>query len=125
MNESHCLCPETRDPTHEMSRYATETGILKYQFECLTCRRLGFRKKYSLSKDTWLEGSHLPVSKIIQLTFSWIMQLGSVRAMYHCSIGSEHTVTDWYSFCREVCGRDRIFADLRVGGDYHLVEVVH
>ncbi|KAK7789573.1 hypothetical protein R5R35_007507 [Gryllus longicercus] len=58
--------------------------------------------KMSVRKDSWFEHSHMEIWKVLLITYMWVME---ARVDHIClDVGvNESTVTDWMSFCREVC----------------------
>ena len=89
------------------------------------------RPTVAVSKGTWFESSRLSAGKIIKLTYCFSRNMKYEDAMYECSeenrTVSSETVSDWYSYCREVCtvALDRLYMQQGgvIGGPDHVVMI--
>ena len=71
---------------------------------CCSRRKKGqCGKKISIRQKSWFAGSKLSLEKILKLTYYWTHQEKNYRSKFELIIGSDHTIVDWYNFCREVC----------------------
>ena len=62
----------------------------------------GWRKKESLSKNSFFDGSHLPLPKIFGLVYFWTAKTSSLQATYHTSVSNTTTI-QWYQYLRDIC----------------------
>uniref|UniRef100_A0A914MB07 ISXO2-like transposase domain-containing protein n=2 Tax=Meloidogyne TaxID=189290 RepID=A0A914MB07_MELIC len=90
--------------------------------------------RYAASQNTWFENvnSIEMVAKGILLTYGWTQNFTYDQAVRESTlintgqITDRHTVSDWYSYCREVCTiyLDGLYDDLGpIGGAGHVIEV--
>lgn len=83
------------------------------------------------ANNTWFSGTHLPIGKVLLITYCWSQKDSYDRALHECrldqnEICSRETVADWYSYCRETAAASIL--DLhqrvgRIGGPGHVVEI--
>ena len=45
------------------------------------------------------------MSQVLELTYFWVYECTEKIVMRECDIAAWSTVMDWFSFCREVCGK--------------------
>lgn len=123
LNMEHLLCPETGDNDHQVHIRTKRDTITGYSVFCHTCYgNTGRKIEHTLTKGTWLEHTHLSPSKVVQVTFAFIMRLGVKQTVHHCNV-SKPAVIDWFNFCRKVCEESNGAEVDMVGGDGHIVEV--
>jgi len=70
---------------------------------CWRCNNKSCNKKISIRRDSFFSNSALTIDKILKLTYMWVWKLPEYYVKIQLKIGSEETMVDWYSFCREVC----------------------
>lgn len=103
-------------------------------FRCQKVRQHSDGKAVRISQadETWFMGSHLAVEKVLILTYTFAHKFSYEQAINECNISdsdttiSRETVSNWYSYCREICviALDREYANQgKIGGDGHLVEI--
>lgn len=97
-------CPQ--HPSHDMI-YDDPNGR---GFGRFRCRKRGHRNnkdvEVQLTKDTWLENSKIIHEKAVLLTYAFAMNMPNDLAIRETSLYNEtsrETISDWYSYCREVC----------------------
>ena len=79
--------------------------------------------KHSALKGTFFEHSHLSIFNIIQLSY-WFVTNRFTQAEVASEVGvSIKTVSDWFSFCREVVDHYCIEHTVQVGGPDKVVEI--
>ena len=67
--------------------------------------------------------------QILGLTIGWAKSAGSSRGISYedlkdeLEIGSNHSITDWMQFCRDVCVEYFIRNPCKIGGDGKIVEI--
>ena len=61
------------------------------------------RKELSIPHDTFFEKGKLPLSKIIDIIYYWSYEEASVKKLNHELGCSDHTVTDWKNYLRDIC----------------------
>ena len=83
------------------------------------------RKKYSLRYKSFFFGSHLPLRVILVIIYLWInrLRVGQVLGLLAGEVVSNHTVIDWYNFCRDVCSEYLITNPIKLGGVGDIVEI--
>ena len=96
-----------------------------------SCSRNGVKKDpcfnvFSIRKGSFFSGTHISESfaTIILIIYYWIIKLPLDTLREELRIGSQHTSTDWYQFCRDICG-EVILDDSKqgIGGEGHTVEI--
>lgn len=78
--------------------------------------------KRSLRRGSWFSLSNMSLAKILRLTYYWSIKTPSIIIMYELGI-SEHTVTDWKNFCREICVQICVKNPDILGGEGRVVEI--
>lgn len=79
--------------------------------------------KLSIRCNSWFAKSHLSLKDIVKLTYYWVHDTANFRTKYELHIGSDHTIVDWYNFCREVCVEVLIKDSELIGGPGIVVEI--
>ncbi len=87
------------------------------------CNNRKCNKKVSKRKGSWFDGSHLSIDQIVKLTYLWVHKCSEEFTMRECGIVGEHTIVDWYSFCREVCVEVLQGESVPIGGPGEIVEI--
>ena len=106
----HFWCTQVRD--------ASKADGAMYR--CKYCR-----KKYSLRYKSFFFGSHLPLRVILVIIYLWInrLRVAQVLGLLAGKVVSNHTVIDWYNFCRDVCSECLITNPIKLGGVGDIVEI--
>lgn len=89
------------------------------------CRKKGEGAHYvkrSVRYGSWFENSRLNIGTILLLTAMWAKGATHAFIMEDLQLSS-HTVTDWMSFCREVCVWSLLDSCEMVGGPGITVEI--
>ena len=67
------------------------------------CPRKGCRREVSLRKDTFFEGSHLEIEKILRILNLWSTKTPLNKMRVEVEI-SRTTAVDWYNFVKRMTG---------------------
>ena len=78
--------------------------------------------KRSVRGGSWFSGSRLSFLQILLLTHYWVRKLTFKNNSTESKV-DRNTVTDWASFCREVCVEACVMASERIGGVGAIVEI--
>jgi transposase-like protein len=93
------------------------------------CRGKSSDHQESRANNTWFQESRLSPEQVVLLTYAFTTSMTYDDAIRECSIGSKlsrETVSDRWSYCREICMialDDKFEASGRIGGPGHVVEV--
>jgi len=86
------------------------------------CPSKNCRTNTSIRKDSFFERSGLPLDKLIDLIYYWLLELPHVAIQHELQVDKQ-TVTDWANFLREVCSTELVRNPVRLGGPGHTVAV--
>ncbi|ETP20067.1 hypothetical protein F441_06123, partial [Phytophthora nicotianae CJ01A1] len=86
------------------------------------CCRSGCRLERTYKKGSFFEGQGLTIQDAVLLLWFWAKREPSTHAQQMTG-HSSHTLTDWYSFCRDICSREMLRSPMQVGGPGHIVEI--
>lgn len=78
--------------------------------------------KRSIRKGSWFSDSHLKLTDILLLTNCWIREMPFKHIEAEVNVTGK-TVTDWTSFCREVCMEVCLMSSEPIGGVGMIVEI--
>ncbi|XP_067659400.1 uncharacterized protein [Haliotis asinina] len=67
------------------------------------CSNKKCNQKIVARRDSWFFKSHLSISEIMKLTFYWVYQVRENFVKVQLRLGFDHTLVDWYNYCRDVC----------------------
>ena len=93
------------------------------------CPERKCRRKISIRKGSFFEGSHLQLWQVLCLTYFWSLDCGRSRGlsqkqlMKELEIGGGHTIVDWKQVYRDVCVSYFLNHPERIGGDGEVVEL--
>ena len=88
------------------------------------CTLRSCRKKISVRKDTWFEGSYLRIATIIQFVYFWCRNyVIQDELRFQLGIVGEHTIVNWKNFCRDICLEYFIRNPVVIGGLGQTVEI--
>ncbi len=79
--------------------------------------------KISVRHSSWFSSSKLPISVLLKLTFYWVNKCREDFVKTQLRLGSDHTLVDWYNFCREVCLEILVGENEQIGGPGVEVEI--
>ena len=79
--------------------------------------------KQSVHKYTFFERSNLTIVQICKFVNLWIKNVPLCAIMEECEIRGKATMTDWASFCREVCFDKMVLNAEPIGGPGKVVEI--
>ncbi|XP_036339366.1 uncharacterized protein LOC118748792 [Rhagoletis pomonella] len=121
--EGTYLCPEG----HPLKLKQCAQSVDGYVWRCTTAIK-GKKKNVrcdvyiSLRKDTFFAKSRLSIFKIVAFAYLWVKNLTLDVIMEELSI-SNHTASDWSSFCREVVYDGMVVNKNKIGGLGKVVEI--
>ena len=81
------------------------------------------RHKIAPCRGSFFSGSHLDYGTILCLIYCLIHGYSEETIKHELDIGSNHTIVDWYLFCRDVCIDILLYDNKKIGGDGHIVEL--
>jgi len=121
-------------------KYFQEHNLIRKGAQCQPCGRAytqvkkkgsvtgyllccaGCKKKLSLSKDTFFDGGHLPLQKILGLMYFWSAETGVGQTTHHLGVSSA-TVVQWFHYFRGICSWKLINTPLLLGGVGKTVQI--
>ncbi|UYV77219.1 hypothetical protein LAZ67_15000156 [Cordylochernes scorpioides] len=113
----HYTCSKCGEPAQLKNR-----GGNVYKW---VCQKGGVNPHYfvrSIRKNTWFGRSNMTISKILLITVHWIYGT-TLSIVSHDLDLSRNTLTDWYSFCREVCLDVMVRDNTPIGGPGKILEI--
>jgi hypothetical protein len=128
--ERYCFCQFKPDLPKELRRKMmlepSKKGDARDKW-IWRCRDSKCRKTLSYREGSLFAGSKLSIGGILQIVYHWFRKMRQTDASFDIE-GlkgklAKQTLTDWYSFCREVC-RVKILNDWEVTSLYRLVFIV-
>lgn len=81
-----------------------------YVWRCYKCK-----KKQSVLKDSFLEGSKISPAKFVYLVFYWATTTPLQTTMHHLDIAT-NTGVDYYQFLRDICSWKLLQTPAQLGG---------
>ena len=87
------------------------------------CNNRKCNAKVSIRRGSWCDGSHLSVEQVLKLTYLWVWKCSESFVMREVKIGGEHTIVDWFNFCREVAVEVMQKESVQIGGVGEVVEI--
>ena len=69
-----------------------------FRWRCGRCR-----KSFSSQMGSRFANSKLSLQQALSLMCSWSLQESQRNARVNAEVVSEHTIVNWYNFCREIC----------------------
>lgn len=87
------------------------------------CHKRICRIKESVRKDTWLEGSHLPINAVIEIIYSWTKEYTSIKFCEDELNINHNTIVDYKNYMREVCADNILKNPMMIGGENKTVEI--
>ena len=95
----------------QIKKKGSTTG---YMLRCPGCRR-----KKSTSKDSFFDGSHLTLAKILALMYFWRRRQVSPRPRSM----SECRQQQWYQYFRDICSWKLLRTPASLGGQGKIVQI--
>ncbi|XP_035224960.1 uncharacterized protein LOC118197546 [Stegodyphus dumicola] len=90
------------------------------------CRVTGGECRHRISrsvrKNSWFAKSKLSMCDVLRVTYMWLGKCGNDFIRTELRI-AKNTVTDWKSFCREVCMELCLKENVMLGGEGVIVEI--
>lgn len=65
----------------------------------------------------------MTLAQALKVTYYWVIKTRQETVARELRIGSEHTLVDWFNFCREVCGEILENDSKQIGGPGKVVEI--
>ncbi|GFU65725.1 uncharacterized protein TNCV_5058591 [Trichonephila clavipes] len=88
-------------------------------WECRNRGANGHRMKIFVRKNSWFEESKLEILKLMNM---WVQKVNHDLISFELNDITK-TVTDWMSFCREVCMEMCVYKSSMLGGPDVIVEI--
>ncbi|KAK3921779.1 putative transposase-like protein [Frankliniella fusca] len=110
------VCPKCGDDMKLLAKAALSDG---YAWRC--CKK-ACKCVRSIRKGTWFSESKLSLRNIVMLTYMWCEQFTQKQVKKELGV-ADHTVVDWYNFCRELCFEVATTMSEQIGGPGEVVEV--
>lgn len=93
----------------------------------LKCHKKDCKKTKSIRVGGWFEGSHLSLRKLLWIAYDWCHEQTNDYAKTNngrnsCQL-SDHTIVDWFQFCRDVCANAILTVSEKIGGPGKIVEI--
>lgn len=76
----------------------------------------------SIRKDSFFDGSNLPLDKLLELMYWWSIECKQMVVMTEVGIGTE-AIVNWYNYFRDICAMYLIDHPLQLGGVGREVEL--
>lgn len=87
------------------------------------CKKRKCGEEIGLRKNTWLEGSTLPLKTIIFFIYCWVNEYTTTKFCSKELYMSNDAITDWKMYLREVCADFLIKNPIIIGGPGMSVEI--
>lgn len=88
-----------------------EDAIDQVLWKCSACG-----KKKSVRHGSFFSRSKIRLSRLILLVFMWSREAPQCQVKEDCDIAEDHTVVDWFNFCRDICSLNLVHNLLKIGG---------
>ena len=86
------------------------------------CPTAGCRRTKGIRHGSLFAGSHLPLRKLLDLVYWWTIDTPVHTVELQTQVDHK-TVTDWFSFLRDVCSAELLANPVRIGGVGHTVAI--
>ena len=87
------------------------------------CPEKGCKKFASFRVGSFFEGSNLPLTELVEFLYFWAENLQTTSFLKKNLDWSEHTITDWKNFLRDLCVELNLVNPQPIGGPGHVVEI--
>ena len=111
----HSRCTRCRRPQRELPRDGNDGIAWRCGRPC--------GRRLSIRHGTFFSESHLSLATIVELVYLWVHDNVSCDTLHHELDMSNHTLVDWKSFCRDICGEHFLANPVVVGGPGIVVEI--
>ena len=136
-------CPNCKSPLEKITTLKGKRGTPQYRYQCnkRECKKAGVKNTVYLKAGTWFGGSHITLPKSLLMAYCFVYQMDYNATERETSIGSDdsedesiikktkltstETISDYRSYCREVC-IDVLQTeenDVQIGGEGKIVEI--
>lgn len=106
-------CDKCHNGTVSFVCEGEKKGKPQYSWKCGSSK---CRARISPRKDSFFEGSHLTDGQIFGLIYSWVYRSPEDNVKRELQIGSDHTLVDWFNFCRDICCQILFQDNKKIGG---------
>ncbi|KAE9121982.1 hypothetical protein PF010_g6903 [Phytophthora fragariae] len=86
------------------------------------CGRPSCRVKRSARANSFFSGSRAKLRQLVKILWFWATQTPAGSAT-EFTAASPTTITQWYTYARDVCSAEMLRCDMEVGGVGHVVEI--
>jgi len=125
---------------YTLVHYFQQHGMLRKSVWCFPCNRTytlvkykgsvtgynlrcpGCRNRTSLQLDSFLDGAHVPLAKLLSLLYFCASGTGVTQTVHHLGCSSE-TVVQWYQYFRDICLWKLLNTPVKLGGPGKTVEI--
>ena len=66
------------------------------------CTSKNCTKTFSIRVGTFFDKSKLSIEKIFKIIYCWVIELSQLQCSHETGV-SQHSLVDWYNFCRDIC----------------------
>ena len=80
------------------------------------CSSSKCRARTSPRSGSFFDKSKLTDGQILTLIYCWVNRYPEDIARREISIGSDHTIVDWFNFCRDICQEILLQDNQKIGG---------
>ena len=93
------------------------------------CMNKNCKRRVNIRCGSFFEVSKLKLWQVLALTYIWCSNAGRSRGpaqdfvRHELDIGGEHTIVDWFQFCRDVAVSYFLNNPVPIGGLGHVVEI--
>jgi len=101
---------------HESVYARVQDGVI-WRCPPKTCRAA-----VSIRKGSFFEGAHLPLQKLLDLAYYWAIYGSHAEVKRQVDLENQ-SVTDWFSFMRDLCTFDLLSNPVQLGGQGHIVAI--
>jgi transposase-like protein len=129
-------------PTLEATiRFLMDNNLIPSSVDCTSCRAscslIGdatltdgciwrcpdCRKKTSIRHNSWFSGSKLSLQRMLLILYMWSQDLEQDYVKFEVGIGSDHTISNFFMYCRQICFEILETNAGMIGGPNMIVEV--
>jgi hypothetical protein len=110
-------CPEpncTGNVSYVKDGFSSSTGKQRLAWKC---GRRACRYRVETRDHSFFENSHLSLGDIILLIYGFVHKYSNENIRREIGIGSDHTVVDWFQFCRDICCEILLLDNRKIGGE--------
>lgn len=87
------------------------------------CRRRECRNRASIRRGSFFADHNLPLTTMVEMIYWWCMDVEQKVVKQQLGISSNHTMVDWFNYCRDICTAYLLDYHAPIGGPGVEVEV--